>query len=207
MPKTILALCILLLAGCVGAPQRPADIATYDLGDLAGAWTAPGFPIAAVEVRAPSWLDSPAQLYRLDHADTLRRHAYGASRWAAPPAQLLERFLQRRIVFGQSDFAAPGCRLRLTLDELEQRFDSPSTSQTVLEVRASLLPAQATTLLSKRAFRIAKPAPTPDARGGVAAARAAAQTLADELALWLGELARQRPQAIAICTTTKEEKK
>lgn len=198
-------LCAFLLIGCVGNPARQVDISVYDFGNLAGAWASPGFPVAAVEVRATSWLDSPAQLYRLGYVDPLQRRRYAASRWIAPPAELLERFLQRRIVFGQPDFAGPGCRLALTLDELEQRFDTEQSSQTVVEVRARLLPPHGETLLSKRAFLIRKPAPTPDARGGVAATREAVQLLARELASWLDEVARQRPQTVAMCKEKVEE--
>jgi cholesterol transport system auxiliary component len=199
MRKIISILSIFLLAGCVGNPPRQDEIATYDLGSLTGAWTSPGFPIAAVEVKASTWLDSPAQLYRLAYADDLRRRTYTESRWAALPAELLELALQRRIVFGQPDFSGPGCRLRLALDELEQRFDTPQTSKTVLEVRATMLPLQGDTLLAKRTFLITKPAPSADARGGVAATRAAAQTLTDELAQWLNDVARARPQVVAVC--------
>ncbi|MDP1605513.1 MAG: ABC-type transport auxiliary lipoprotein family protein [Rhodocyclaceae bacterium] len=205
MRKTVIFLCSCLLAGCVGPAPRQSGIALYDLGNLAGAWGAPGLPIASVTVRANSWLDAPAQRYRLVYADSLQRHAYANSRWAAPPAELLERFLQRRIVFGQPDFSGPGCRLQLTLDEIEQRFDTPQSSKIVLEVRASLLPLRSDTLLrgdallSKRAFLIQKDAPTADAKGGVAATREAAQALADELAQWLNDLARERPQVITLC--------
>jgi cholesterol transport system auxiliary component len=206
MKKVFLVFCAFLLAGCFGTPPRQADVAFYDLGSLAGAWVAPGFPIAAVEVQASSWLATPAQLYRLSYADNLRRLAYATSRWAAPPAELLERFLQRRIVFGQPDFTGRGCRLQLKLDEIEQRFDSPQSSKIVLEVRASLLPRHGEALLAKRAFLVEKDAPTPDVQGGVAATREAVQALADELAQWLGAVARERPQAVAGCKSTGEEK-
>lgn len=211
MKKTIVILCAVLLVGCVGSPPRQSAIAHYDLGDLignmSGAWVSPGLPIAAVAVRANSWLDSPEQRYRLAYAEPLRRHAYASSRWVAPPAQLLERFLQRRIVFGQPDFSGSGCRLQLMLDEVEQRFDTPQTSRLVLEVRASLLPLRGETPVSRRAFLIQKDAPTADAKGGVAATREAVQDLAAELAQWLNDLARERPQAVAVCNSTGEERR
>jgi cholesterol transport system auxiliary component len=200
--KTIIFLSIFLLAGCVGNPPRQSEIAHYDLGNVAGAWSAPGFPIATVEVRASPWLDSSAQMYRLTYADSQRRHAYTTSRWAAQPAELLERFLQRRIVFGQPDFTGPGCRLSLKLDELEQRFDAPQSSKLVLEAHAILLPLHGEAILSKRAFLIQQPAPSPDAQGGVVATRAAAEALAGEMAQWLGNVARERPQVVAICKGT-----
>lgn len=199
MRKLIVLCSALVLAGCVGTPPRDADIAAYDFGSLAGAWVSPGFPVAAVEVRATSWLDSTAQLYRLNYVDDLRRGNYTTSRWAAPPAELLERFLQRRIVYGQPDFAGRGCRLLLTLDELEQRFSAAQASESLLEVRARLLPPGGDALLSKRAFQIRRVAPTPDARGGVAATREAVQALAEELNQWLVDIARERPQVAAGC--------
>jgi cholesterol transport system auxiliary component len=54
-------------------------------------------------------------------------------------------------------------------------------------------------ILSKRAFLIQQPASSPDAKGGVVATRAAAEALAGEMAQWLGNVARERPQAVASC--------
>lgn len=197
MPFFILS--AFLLAACVGNPPRQQEIVRHDLGDLSGAWSSPGFPVAAVAVRAAPWLETADQAYRLAYAEPLRRRAYAESRWAALPAELIERFLNRRIVFGQSDFAGAGCRLELTLDELEQRFDSPTASAVVLEARAILHPPRGKVLVSKRAFAIRHPAPTPDARGGAEATRAAAAALADEIGVWLGSLARERPRVADIC--------
>jgi cholesterol transport system auxiliary component len=200
--RSVLALLLaFLLAGCGSQATRQADAAIYDFGDPAGTWAAPGFPIAGIAVRANSWLDTPALRYRLDYADRLQRRAYADSRWAAPPAELLERALQRRIVFGQPDFAGRGCRLALTLDELEQRFASAQNSALVLDVRARLLPPQGFGQIAQRAFHLRQPAPTADARGGVAATQAAVQALADEMAQWLAAVARDKPQAAALCRT------
>jgi cholesterol transport system auxiliary component len=117
----------------------------------------------------------------------------------APPGELLERWLQRRILSGQADRAGPGCRLTLWLDELEQRFDAPRSSQVILDLRASLQPLRGDAILAQQEFHMIKAAPTPDARGGVQATRVGADALARELAKWLGDLARDRPQAITIC--------
>jgi cholesterol transport system auxiliary component len=188
-----------LLLGCVGNAPRQSAVATYDLGDLAGDWRSPGFPIAAIEVRASSWLDGIAQRYRLAYDDPQRRHVYAESRWAASPAELLQRHLVRRVVHGQPDFDGSGCRLNLLLDEFEQRFERANASQAVIAVSASLLPRGGDTLLSKRAFVVRAPAPTADAHGGVVAARQAVDALATDLSNWLTELARERPQVMSAC--------
>jgi cholesterol transport system auxiliary component len=199
MRSIIVLLSAFLLTACVGSPPRSADIARHDLGDPEGRWPNVGIAITRVDVRAAAWLDSPAQLYRLSYADALRRHSFAENRWMAPPGELLERLLQRRILSGQPDGVGQGCRLVLWLDELEQRFDAPQSSQVVLEVRASLLPPRGDATVAKHNFHVVKTAPTADARGGVKATRAAADALAGDLAQWLGELARERPQAITMC--------
>lgn len=208
MRRIIVILGALLLAGCVGSPPRPVDIARHDLGDPGepgGRWQAGGVAISRVEVRAAAWLDAAAQAYRLDYADPLTRRSYAENRWVAPPGELLERWLQRRILTGHEASAGPGCRLVVWLDELEQRFAAPRSSEVVLAVRASLLPLRGDAVLAQQVFRIVKPGPTPDARGGVAATRAGADALAQELARWLADLARERPQAITICKENKEK--
>jgi cholesterol transport system auxiliary component len=187
-----------LLAAC-GGNVRTTEIAQYDLGNLTGAWSGSRLPIALVEVQASSWLSEPAMHFRLAYAEPLRRQSYAESRWAAPPAELLEAFLKRRIVFGQPDFIGAGCRLQLVVDELEQRFEDPQKSQVVLEVRALLTPLRGAEMLSKRAFLIHQPATTATARGGVAAAGDAARVLADDLGGWLDEIAREKPATVERC--------
>jgi len=203
MRRIIVMLGALLLAACVGTPPRPVDIVRHDLGDTDGQWPASGGAISRVEVRVAAWLDSTAQLYRLSYADPLTRHGYAENRWVAPPGELLERWLQRRLLSGPSAQTGPGCRLIVWLDELEQRFATPHSSQVVLAARASLQPLRGDIVLARQSFHLSQPAPSPDARGGVQATRAGADALAQELARWLNEIAQTRPQAIAIC---KEEK-
>ena len=199
-------LCALLLAGCVGSPPRPVDIARHDLGDPGepgGRWPAGGVALSRLEVRVPAWLDTAAQAYRLDYADPLTRRNYAENRWVAPPGELLERWLQRRIPTGHDASAGPGCRLVVWLDELEQRFDSPRSSEVVLAARASLQPLRGDAVLAQQVFRIVTPAPRPDARGGVMATRAAADALAGELIGWLVGLSREQPRGIAQCMEKK----
>lgn len=193
-----------LLAAC-GGNVRTTEAVRYDLGSLAEKatevrWGA-RIPLATVDIQAASWLSGPTMNFRLAYAEPLRRQSYAESRWAAPPAELLEAFLKRRIVFGQPDFNGSGCRLQIILDELEQRFDDPQRSNTVLEARALLTPARGAEILARRAFLIRKPALTADARGGVSAARDAAQALADDLGGWLDQVAREKPAIVERCRT------
>ncbi|MDP2134616.1 MAG: ABC-type transport auxiliary lipoprotein family protein [Sulfuritalea sp.] len=137
--------------------------------------------------------------FRLVYAEPQRRQAYAESRWAAPPAELLEAFLKRRIAFGPPDAGGEGCRLHLVLDELEQRFEDPLQSRAVVEVRALLSPPHGAQILARRALLISKPAATADARGGAMATRDAVQALADDLSGWLAELVREKPAIIERC--------
>lgn len=189
----------LFLAACIGNPPRQTDPVLHDLGDADGGWPASGLALSGFRVRAVSWLDAPAVLYRLSYADDLSRRAYAGHRWVAPPAELFERNLQRRLVAARPDQRGTGCRVALTLDELEQRFSSAQQSLVVLDARATLLPPHGETRLARRAFSVKQTADTPDARGGVRATRVAADSLAQELARWLETLAREQPELLNLC--------
>lgn len=193
MRTSLVVIAALAVAAC-GPNVRPAATASYDLGSVAVAWQPAVLPVAAVHVAAPSWLATLAIQYRLLYADGLRRQAYAESRWAAPPAELVERALGR-----QTPNAVSGCRLRLELDELVQVFDSPQQSRVLLEVRASLMPLRGDSVLAQKAFAVTQAAAAGDARGGVAAAASALQTLAGDMAAWLTATAQQAPATAARC--------
>jgi len=184
----------LMLAACGGV--RTGEVVRYDFGTAAGGATSK-FPVATVDVQAASWLAGADMHFRLAYAEPQQRRSYGESRWAAPPAELLESALRHRLVFGQAE-AGGGCRLQLALGELEQRFDEPQASSIVLDVRAQLISTRGGEALSRRAFQIRRPAAA-DARGGAAAAREAVQALGDEMAAWLGDLSRDKPVIAARC--------
>ncbi len=199
MMKCLVAILAGVLLAACGGNVRTSEIARYDFGDLPGKGSGSRVPIATVEVQAASWMEGPTMYFRLDYADSLRRQSYADSRWAAPPAELLEAFLMRRMVFGQADFSGAGCRLQLVLDEMEQRFDDPQRSQVVLQVRALLASSRGAEILSRRVLIVRQAAPTPSAAGAVAATRDAVQALAGELAGWLDEIGRDRPAIVERC--------
>lgn len=173
---------LLLLAGCVPNNVRD-DPAVFDFGEMTGTWQGPG--LRGIAVVAPSWLDTPAMQYRLKASEPSRRRVYTESRWAAPPAELIEQTLRRRaLVSAGAGGAALDCRLRIDLDELVQVFDSAQASHVVLAARATLV-SHGRQPLARRAFEIERAAPSADARGGVAAATAAVQALAGQLSAWI----------------------
>lgn len=190
----------MLLAAC-GGNVRNADVVRYDFGSLGGSSDRSHIPIAEVEVQASSWLAGPDMHFRLAYAEPQGRRSYAESRWAAPPAELLEVFLRRRMVFGRPEFNGAGCRLRLVLDELEQRYDDPQGSMQVLEIRALLTPLRGVETIARRAFLIRKRAASATAGGGAAATRDAVQALAADLEAWLETTAREKPAIVERCLT------
>jgi cholesterol transport system auxiliary component len=183
-----------VLSACVGTPPRQAETSHFDLGPTTLAWKPDALALRGVGVFAPSWLGTPALHYRLLYAEPLRRHSYADSRWTAPPGELLERALNR-----QTGNSASGCRLRVDLDELSQVFDTPQSSRSVLEARASLMAPNHDAILARQSFALVQPAPSADARGGVAAAVVAVAALGSEMNVWLTKLAQSQPALAARC--------
>jgi len=182
MRAFLLIVTALALAGCVPNNVRQGDAAVFDFGEGEGGWNAPS--PRGVDVVAPVWLGSAAMQYRLAYSEPARRRAYVDSRWAAAPAELLEQELRRRALAGGT--AASACRLRVDIDEFAQVFASEQSSRIVLAVRAMLL-SRNEQVVASRAIKLERPAASADARGGVAAAAAAVQGLAGELAGWIAQ--------------------
>ena len=194
----LLVLIAILASGCAGVGSV-ASLARYDLGPSVPPSGQPAILLLrSVEVSSPSWLASPAMQYRLAYAPESRREAYSQSRWVAPPAELLEGFLKRRMLADAASIQASGCRLRIELGEFVQAFDTPDASHAMLEISAALLAPHGDLLLSRRAFKQSQPAGA-DARAGAAAFAAASAALADELDAWLAEIARKTPELVPRC--------
>lgn len=186
-----------LLAGCVPNMVRQGEMAVYVFGPPTGEWRG-GLPLEDVHVTAPSWLGSPAMQYRLRFDDAERRRGYTESRWAAPPAELLEQVLRRWMLARDAGASGLGCRLHVQLDELEQIFDAPESSRAVLAVRA-VLKSRGDMQLARQSFILERTAPTADARGGLKAVSAAVQGLADEMNDWLSQVKQASPALAERC--------
>jgi cholesterol transport system auxiliary component len=183
-----LPLClIVVLTGCTALIRAPTAFSIYDLGRIDAAAEAPHAIVpAAVEVRAPSWLATPAMQYRLDYLTPASREAYAESRWAGHPAEMLQRLLTTMLVDGAP--SAGSCRLRIELDEFVQTFETAEASQAEVVARALLVGARDEAVLARGVFSISVPAPAADARGGVRAHRDAVMLLGRDLATWLDSL-------------------
>ena len=194
----------LLLAACfsgcalVDKPSRPM---VYDFGP-----GAPGAPVAKAadslgvlalsEVEADSALDDKAVLYRLVYTDAQQLLPYAQARWSMAPAQLVRQRLRevlglRRTVLSPGDGNLTGSKpvmvLRVQLEEFSQLFDAPGQSSGLVRLRATLVQGSpgGDRLLGQRSFAVQRPAPTPDARGGVRALTAATDTAVEEIEQWL----------------------
>jgi cholesterol transport system auxiliary component len=192
-----------VLAGCSAVPERPTRATQYDFGPMPGEPATAAHPglaaIALGEIDASSAFDATALLYRLAYADPNQLLPYAQARWSAPMPQLIrqrlrERLAQDRVVLDLTDsgtLARSGATmpriLRLQLGEFAQWFDSPAQSFGVLRLLVTLSDntSAGERLVAQRNIVARRPAPTPDAPGGVQALAAAATAAADEIARWL----------------------
>ena len=179
----------LALVACA-TPQPPALKAVYDFGPvLSAATSSPATRSAAValpDIEASASLDSPALLYRLQYSNAQQLLPYAQARWSASPAQLIRARLRDALAAQGPVLSTEGVApwvLRIELDEFSQLFESPTSSQGLVRLRASLLKndqlAAQTTVLAKA------PAPSQDAAGGVRALTAATDDAVRQIAAWL----------------------
>lgn len=170
-------MCVLLLSGC-GAGVAP-EPRTFDLGLEAPGTRLPAVRIGAVRAVAP--FEATDMQYRLAYRNPAEIAAFAHSRWAATPAEMLRKQLQRAA--GET----PGkCTLEVEIQEFSQVFAAKEASEARIEMRVALSsPARAL----GRQFTVIEGNAGPDAASGaVAFARAANRAIAD-LGAWIGEQA------------------
>lgn len=186
--------CLLLLGlwitGCA-TPGAPAGKAMYDLGPSLQTAAAPATPAPALalsDIEASAALESTAMLYRLAYADAQQLQAYTLARWSVPPAQLLRARLRDAlsargpVVHGGE---SANWRLTVELDEFSHWFDSPSSSQGLVRLRATL--SQSSRIVAQSSFTARQAAPTADAAGAAKALRASSDELVQQLLAWVAQ--------------------
>lgn len=182
---SMIVLC-LFLASCYGTGKHGGDaaLAVYDFGQPVGESSLSDWRgKLAVEVRAPLWIDSPNMSYRLAYSEPKRLREYTQSRWAGPPAQLVQQRLVRQLGLLPAGQGGARCVLRIDIDEFSQVFATPVASHGVIHARVQLLDRSRISL-AVRELNIEKPAPSEDARGGVAALTVAVDQLVADLLTW-----------------------
>jgi len=160
-------------------------------------------PLALAEIAtAGGTLDNQAVLYRLGYVDAQQLRPYAQARWSMPPAQLVRQRLRERLSQGRAVLTArEGVALnrsqnahlrmlRLELEEFSQLFSTPGASAGLVRLHATLVeitPA-GEQLIAQRSVAVQRPAPSPDAPGGVRALTAATDAAIDALDAWLRQI-------------------
>lgn len=182
----LLAAATLALAACSLTPTAPPR-AVYDLGPST-APVAPAGPVAwrIADVTAAPALAGDGIAYRLAFQQAQRLEHYRDSAWAAPPAALLTQRLRERLATPPACAGRPAPLLTVHLDEFEQVFTSPTASQVVLRVHATLWPAGSGAPAVQQPWRVERPAPSPDASGAVQGLALAVDEWLPQMAAWLG---------------------
>jgi cholesterol transport system auxiliary component len=196
-----------LLGGCSSLiPEKPVRPTLYDFGpgqltpSTAQQPSRP--PVVLADVDAAGALDGSAVLYRLGYADDHQLRPYAQARWSAPPPQLVRQRLREqigrdRVVLNPGEgavLARTGGLLpravRIELEEFSHFFETPAQSRASVKLRATLLQntAAGERLLGQRSISVQRPAPTPDAHGGVRALAQATDAAASEISQWLAQV-------------------
>jgi cholesterol transport system auxiliary component len=159
------------LSGCSSTPAP--EPRTYDLGLEAPANALPPVRIGAVRAVAP--FDEGDMQYRLAYRSGAEIAPYAGSRWAASPADLFRKQLQRAAGAGEAK-----CMLSVEIMEFSQVFASEKESAARIEMRAMLSPSA----LPKQ-FAVTEANAGADAVSGAAAMARAANRAVVEIGAWV----------------------
>ncbi|WP_244222648.1 ABC-type transport auxiliary lipoprotein family protein [Cupriavidus lacunae] len=179
----------LALPGCALTHGTPT--VTYDLGPSAAGGNAAAAKLPKLRVAqtdGPDWLEGNALYYRLQYAQAQRLQAYATQRWVMSPTRLFDSRL-RDAVSAQGALAWSGDTgvpaLKVDLLAFEQVFDSATTSQGVVRLRATVYRQG---MIGQQTFEARRPAASADGAGGVRALAEASDAVIAALLDWTGTL-------------------
>jgi len=185
---------LLCLGGCVASHPMPRQ---FDLGDLPERDPRSGelaVNLIIPDVTQPSWIRTRDIFYRLDYESSARPQRYTLNKWVATPGELVTLRLRQALQSANRGFtvSAPngvaGYLLQTNIDEFTQVFVTPKDSGCIFQLRATLWKPDGQ-IRAQRAFRLALPAPTPDAGGAARCLATAVDRENDEIIQWLGAVA------------------
>jgi len=204
MRQLALVLVLCVFSGCsLMAPKAPPKT-EFDFGpernapsDSAALSEA---QLVIFDVSAPAWMDGTAMFYRLAYQNAAVPLPYAESEWVMSPAALLtQRLRSSAAVHGDGaarlvDVHTPAVyRLRSELLEFEQIFDAPGRSHGVLRLRATL---EGEGMWTQRTFAVDRPAPAPNAAGGVTALVECTEELERLLEEWVSRSVSGPPPSV-----------
>ena len=200
--RIMMAAAALALGACASKGQPTVQ---YDFGPLPVASGASAAAAAAAatsasnigaiivaDVSGPAALDSERMHYRLLYADARQSRPFAYNQWTVTPLQLLTQRIKTSLshggvkVLSTTDAAASATVLRMEVEDFAQNFDTATSSQGVLRLRASVFRNHR--LVDQKTFSSSKPAPTADAAGGARALADASDAVAADLLTWLAAL-------------------
>jgi len=204
MRQLALMLVLCVFSGCSLMASKAPPKTEFDFGPESNA---PSDSLALSEaqlvifdVSAPAWMDGTAMYYRLAYQNAAVPLPYAESEWVMSPAALLtQRLRSNAAVNGDGAARLVGVRtpavyrLRSELLEFEQIFDAPDRSHGVLRLRATL---EGEGVWAQRTFAIERPAPTPNAAGGVTALTECSNELARLLEGWVSANHLRSPPSV-----------
>ena len=206
MRQLALVLVLCATSGCSLMTSKAPPKTEFDFGPEPNARSdSPALSEAQLvifDVSAPAWMDGTAMYYRLAYQNAAVPLPYAESEWVMSPAALLtQRLRSNAAVNGDGAARLVGVRtpavyrLRSELLEFEQIFDAPDRSHGVLRLRATL---EGEGVWAQRTFAIERPAPTPNAAGGVTALTECSNELARLLEGWVSANHSQSPRGQAL---------
>lgn len=164
---------LLVLTACSLTPRPPP--ALHDFGPSLSTGSNKG----SVTVKAPSWLQDTRLRYRMLFNDPTQIRFYANHRWLAPPPALLKQQL--------SALLDTPYTLHIQLRDLEQVFDTPTSSRVVLRFLAQAATADGQ-ILGTEVFAFETPTVSADVQGALLGYAALVAHAANKVQAWLTTL-------------------
>lgn len=175
-----------LLTGCLSANKPGPESAVYDFG-LHDETVRTNTRVNIGKVSAEDAIDHRRIRYRLNYQNPAQVFSYTQSRWSSSPADLLSAKL--RSMASVSNVS--NCSVMIHIEAFDQVFETANSSNGVVKLHAMLFAQKTRQPLLNHLVQENAPAPSADAKGGVAALDEASTRAIVRILEWADSAAAQ----------------
>lgn len=177
---------ITLLSGCLGTNKPQPESTSYDFG-LGKEIGTISSNVSLSQVTAIDAIDHRRIRYRLNYQNPTQVFTYSQHRWTTSPADLTASKFRTMVKVA----SWTQCSMKIEIETFDHVFESANSSTGIVKLHATIHTKKSRDVLASNLVQEVAPAPSADAKGGVAALDQASSAAISKLVEWANSVSAE----------------
>ncbi len=178
---------IILLCGCLGTNKPQPESTSYDFG-LSKEIGTINANVSLSQVTAIDAIDHRRIRYRLNYQNPSQVFTYSQHRWTTSPADLTASKFRTMVKVASPTL----CSIKIEIETFDHVFETANSSSGIVKMHATIHTKKSRDVLASNLVQEVAPAPSADAKGGVAALDQASSAAIGKLVEWANSVSVDR---------------